>query len=974
MIRKIFGLILCSFCIFFMAVIHVNAQGWYVDENNNKFYYDNENNIVVGKQTIDGYEYYFHEDGHMQKGFIELDGKLYLYGRSSGQLQKRGFYTIDDKTYYTDYNTGEVYRGKHTINGYEYYFHEDGSMQKGFIELDGKLYLYGRSSGQLQKRGFYTIENNTYYTDYNTGEVYRGKCTINGYEYYFHEDGSMQKGFIELDGKLYLYGRSSGQLQKRGFYTIENNTYYTDYNTGEVYRGIWKLNNKTYGSNSNTGALIKGFGEINGNTYYFDFNNGYYYTGKHTINGYEYYFHEDGSMQKGFIELGGKLYLYGRSSGQLQKRGFYTIEDKTYYTDYNTGEVYRDKHTINGYEYYFHEDGSMQKGFIELNGKLYLYGRSSGQLQKRGFYTIDDKTYYTDYNTGEVYREKHTINGYEYYFHEDGHMQKGFIELDGKLYLYGRSSGQLQKRGFYTIDDKTYYTDYNTGEVYRGWSDIKENTYYFSLDTGAMYIGKQTIDGYEYYFHEDGHMQKGFIELDGKLYLYGRSSGQLQKRGFYTIDDKTYYTDYNTGEVYRGIHTIDNKTYGFDSVTGAVIDGFGEINGNTYYFDFNNGYYYTGKHTINGYEYYFHEDGHMQKGFIELDGKLYLYGRSSGQLQKRGFYTIDDKTYYTDYNTGEVYRGKYTIDGYNYYFHEDGHMQKGFITLDGLTYLYGRSSGQLQYGWHEVNGYMYYFDPDTAVMTTGNRTIDGVDYYFYSDGHMKSNFVTVNGETYYYFENGTKANDWVTIAGTKYFFNSLGVMIGKNVRKVIDVSEYQGYIDWDTVAREGDIDGVILRISASGLDREDAMLARNIAELKRLGIPYGIYIYSYAETYDEGRLFAEFTLNIINKYGLNPTLGIYFDLESNYATYDMSTYEYEQVVKGYMNTMTNAGYGSISKIYTYTSLAEDVLNSDYLRNLIAWVAQYNHYCYYTGSYYAWQYSSTESIPGISGNVDVSVWF
>ena len=301
-------------------------------------------------------------------------------------------------------------------------------------------------------------------------------------------------------------------------------------------------------------------------------------------------------------------------------------------------------------------------------------------------------------------------------------------------------------------------------------------------------------------------------------------------------------------------------------------------------------------------------------------------------------------------------------------------MQKGFITLDGLTYLYGRSSGQLQYGWHEVNGYMYYFDPDTAVMTTGNRTIDGVDYYFYSDGHMKSNFVTVNGETYYYFENGTKANDWVTIAGTKYFFNSLGVMIGKNVRKVIDVSEYQGYIDWDTVAREGDIDGVILRISASGLDREDAMLARNIAELKRLGIPYGIYIYSYAETYDEGRLFAEFTLNIINKYGLNPTLGIYFDLESNYATYDMSTYEYEQVVKGYMNTMTNAGYGSISKIYTYTSLAEDVLNSDYLRNLIAWVAQYNHYCYYTGSYYAWQYSSTESIPGISGNVDVSVWF
>ena len=1035
--RKIYLWATIGICFMMLSFIpQVSAKGWYTDENQNTYYYDESNQLVTGKQTIDGYEYYFHDNGVMQKGFIWLDGKLYLYGRSSGQLQKRGFYTIDNSTYYTDYTTGEVAIGKKTINGYDYYFHEDGVMQKGFIWLDGKLYLYGRSSGQLQKRGFYTIDNSTYYTDYTTGEVAIGKKTINGYEYYFHEDGVMQKGFLELDGKLYLYGRSSGQLQKRGFYTIDNHTYYTDYTTGEVYRGIQTIGSKTYGFDEITGSVFDGFGTIDGNTYYFDFEKGIYYTGKHKINGYDYYFHENGVMQKGFITLNGKLYLYGRSSGQLQKRGFYTIDDSTYYTDYSTGEVAVGKKRINGYDYYFHEDGAMQKGFIWLNGKLYLYGRSSGQLQKRGFYTIDDSTYYTDYTTGEVavgkkringydyyflkdgamqkgfiwldgklylygrssgqlqkrgfytiddstyYTDyttgevavgKKRINGYDYYFLEEGAMQKGFIELDGKLYLYGRSSGQLQKRGFYTIDDSTYYTDYKTGEVYRGWFELNGNTYYGDLVTGAIKTGKQTIDGYDYYFYEDGIMHRGFIELDGKLYLYGRTSGQLQKRGFYTIDNNTYYTDYVTGEVYRGLHVIDGKTYGFDEVTGAVYDGFGTIAGNTYYFVLESGSYFVGKHEIDGYEYYFHENGVMQKGFIWLDGKLYLYGRSSGQLQKRGFYTIEDNSYYTDYTTGEVYIGKHEIDGYHYYFHEDGVMQKGFITLDGNTYLYGRSTGQLQYGWHDVDGYMYYFDLETAVMYTGTHTIDGIEYVFYENGHMKNNFVTIDGNTYYYFEDGTRANDWATIAGTKYFFNSLGVMIGKNVKKVIDVSSWQEDIDWERVINEGGVDGVILRV-AMDAEREDPYLAQNIRELQRLGIPYGIYIYSYAENYNEGVIYAQFTLELMKKYNMNPTMGIFFDLESNEITSYMGTAQYEQTVRGFMDTMASAGYGDLARIYTYKNYAEEVLNSDYLKGLITWIAQYYHYCTYDGNYIGWQYSSTERVPGIEGDVDMSVWF
>ena len=239
---------------------------------------------------------------------------------------------------------------------------------------------------------------------------------------------------------------------------------------------------------------------------------------------------------------------------------------------------------------------------------------------------------------------------------------------------------------------------------------------------------------------------------------------------------------------------------------------------------------------------------------------------------------------------------------------------------------------------------------------------------------VKLDYVGICGSDLHYYETGA-IGDFVVKPPFVLGHEPGGVVVevGKNVKKVIDVSAHQGYIDWDTVISQGGVDGVILRIAA-GCEEEDAMLARNIRELQRLGIPYGIYIYSYAENYNEGVLYANFTLEMIRKYNMNPTLGIFLDLESNGITSYMGTYEYEQVTRGFMNTMTNAGYGSISKIYTYKDYADTVLNSDYLRSLITWIAQYNHYCYYDGNYIGWQYSSSESIPGIEGNVDASVWF
>ena len=241
-----------------------------------------------------------------------------------------------------------------------------------------------------------------------------------------------------------------------------------------------------------------------------------------------------------------------------------------------------------------------------------------------------------------------------------------------------------------------------------------------------------------------------------------------------------------------------------------------------------------------------------------------------------------------------------------------------------------------------------------------------------------------NNNTYYYDAFGNMARDFKMIDGVKYFFNSLGVLIGSNVKKVIDVSKHQGIIDWETIKRNGDVDAVILRVAA-GYAKVDDMFARNVSELNRLGIPYGIYLYSYAENQigyaeglgrmHEGALEAMRIIKTIKDYNVNLSLPIYYDLEKwkgSTINQNWTIDNYRPIVEAFDKVMTEYGYNSSWAIYANKYWAEDRLYE--WDNRIRWIAQYNHYCYYKGSYDMWQYSSTESVAGINGDVDVSVLF
>ena len=237
---------------------------------------------------------------------------------------------------------------------------------------------------------------------------------------------------------------------------------------------------------------------------------------------------------------------------------------------------------------------------------------------------------------------------------------------------------------------------------------------------------------------------------------------------------------------------------------------------------------------------------------------------------------------------------------------------------------------------------------------------------------LKNGFVTEN-ETMYYYENDIKVTGLKSINGVNNYFSPSGKYLGTNNIKVIDVSYYQKDIDWDRFASESDCYGVILRLGYwKTLDKK---FERNISELKRLNIPYGIYLFSYSTTLNGAKTESDFTNSMIDKYDLNPTLGIYYDIESwstkNSSSNGITKSRYDEIVQLYVNSVSNhVSYKYKVKVYSGRWYAMNRLGS-VSKKYVDWVAEYNSTCKYDEPYSMWQYTSKGRVPGIEGNVDIS---
>lgn len=205
------------------------------------------------------------------------------------------------------------------------------------------------------------------------------------------------------------------------------------------------------------------------------------------------------------------------------------------------------------------------------------------------------------------------------------------------------------------------------------------------------------------------------------------------------------------------------------------------------------------------------------------------------------------------------------------------------------------------------------------------------------------------------------------------YYSPSGKYLGESNVKVIDVSYYQGDINWDTFVRDGDFYGVILRLGYWNI--LDKKFERNISEIKRLNIPYGIYLFSYSSTINGATIESNFTNQMIDKYDLKPSLGIYYDIESwntnTNSSNNISKELYDNIVTTYVNNVSmHIDYAYKVKLYSGRWYAMNRLG-DTSKAYVDWVAEYNSTCKYNGPYSMWQYTSKGRVPGINGNVDIS---
>lgn len=193
------------------------------------------------------------------------------------------------------------------------------------------------------------------------------------------------------------------------------------------------------------------------------------------------------------------------------------------------------------------------------------------------------------------------------------------------------------------------------------------------------------------------------------------------------------------------------------------------------------------------------------------------------------------------------------------------------------------------------------------------------------------------------------------------------------VKRGMDVSYWQGLINWERVKAD-DIDFAILRcgyVKTLGRPQVDQQWKRNAQECERLGIPYGVYIYSYAKTVEAAKAEADHVINTLK--GFSPTYPVYFDLEEKSLESTSNRMLLANMASAFCDKIAAAGY--TPGIYANTNWWNNYLTDPVFDQWERWVAQYNSKCSYTrGSYRLWQCSASGKVDGIVGNVDLDLEF
>lgn len=230
------------------------------------------------------------------------------------------------------------------------------------------------------------------------------------------------------------------------------------------------------------------------------------------------------------------------------------------------------------------------------------------------------------------------------------------------------------------------------------------------------------------------------------------------------------------------------------------------------------------------------------------------------------------------------------------------------------------------------------------------------------------------------FESNEYGAHWGTYNNTKAFFDYQNNLFVQQAKGVIDVSEWQGDIDWAKAKADG-VEGVIIRLGYGEGNNADKKAQRNISECKRLGIPFGIYWYSYADTPSIAKGEGAGVVAKLKQFGVNPSdlaYPVYYDLEKwTWEGHQPPTDPnvYNDIVNNWYSALQSAGYKNLS-VYSYTSYLQGPLKHADIYAKTTWVAQYGArmgFDSFPTDSRGWQYTSSGKVDGISGNVDMNAF-
>ena len=254
------------------------------------------------------------------------------------------------------------------------------------------------------------------------------------------------------------------------------------------------------------------------------------------------------------------------------------------------------------------------------------------------------------------------------------------------------------------------------------------------------------------------------------------------------------------------------------------------------------------------------------------------------------------------------------------------------------------------------------------------------DYYnasittFYikeSDVIKYTGWQTINGKLYYYDASGKYMTGEQVIQGAKYTFASDGSLVVGNGAFGIDVSKWNGTIDWNAVKNSG-VNYVIIRCgyrgSSSGALVVDPKFEANIKGATAAGLKVGVYFFSQAVNNSEAVEEASMVLELIKNYKIS--YPVFLDVEASGGRADgISVEARTDVIKTFCQTIQNNGY--TAGVYANKNWLTTKIDTSKLNQYKIWLAQYASAPTYTGRYDMWQYKSTGRVTGISGDVDLN---